>query len=489
MGLGSQLKRLTKDTFSYGISSALQKLITFFLFPIYARLLTPTDFGVQDVLQTITYIISLFLILGLDSGVLLYYYEANEEDKVKMTSSFLWFEIVVSVPVVVLVVAFASYICASFFGDPDLAIYLQIAVASVPFSLSVGAMLSTLRLTFQTRKFVMLTTIGVLFQIITAILLVIVLRMGIKGVLLSILISNLLQCIFGALLTYKYYSLQFSGAWLIKLLKVGIPLIPAALSFWIMGYANRFFLVKYSEMEEIGVLSVVNRLTSILLLFLSAFSSAWGPYAYSIASDKELASATYSKVFTYFTFFSMVAALLLSLFARELILILTTTAYEQGAYLIFINAISSISWVALYIVGIGTGIAKKNYHYSIAVIGGAFVNTLLNFLLIPFISITGAALATLAGNLFATVYMYWAGQKYFYVKYDFTRVLGTILLSTSIAILGLWIDSRYGIWSSANAFFKVLLFFGFVVLSFIFRITNMDNVRQLIALVISKFKK
>ncbi len=489
MGLGGQIKRLTKDTFSYGLSSSLQKLITFFLFPIYARLLTPIDFGIQDVLQTVTYIITLFLILGLDSGVLLYYYEANEEDKVKMTSSFLWFEILASVPVVAFVTIFASYICASILGDPDLANYLRIAIASVPFSLSVGAMLSTLRLTFQTRKFVLLTTVGVLFQITTAILLVIVWRMGIKGVLLSILISNVLQCMLGAFLTYKYYSLQFSGTWLIKLLKVGIPLIPATLSFWMMGYANRFFLVKYSDMNEIGVLSVINRLTSILLLFLSAFSSAWGPYAYSIATDKELARATYSKVLTYFTIFSMVAALLLSLFGRELILILTTSAYEKGAYLIFIYAISSISWIALYIVGMGTGIAKKNYHYSIAVISGALINTVLNFLLIPTMSITGAAVATLAGNLFATFYMYWAGQKYFYVKYDFTKVLGVIVLGTSIAIVGLWIDSGYETWSISNFVFKLLLFLMFVLLSFVFRITNMENVLQVVTLVRSKFKR
>lgn len=487
MSILAQLKRLSKDTFSYGLSSALQKLITMFLFPIYARLLTPADFGVQDIVLSVVSILVMFLILGLDSGVMLYYYEADDQDKKKLISTYLWFEVLVALPVIAITMIFAAPICAVFFKDASLANYLRLGVVSIPFSLVVGAMLSTLRLTFQTNKFVILTTVGILLQVGMAILLVIVFKMGVSGILISILISNVLQAALGAGLTYRNYHITFSNSWLKKLLKVGIPLIPAALSFWVMSYANRFFLVNYANMEEVGLLSIVNRISSILLLFLSAFSSAWGPYAYSIATDKELARQTYRKVLTIFTLFSMTSAIGLSLYSRELILVLATSVYERGASLVFIYSLSAILWVALYIIGMGTGMAKKNYHYTISVIAGALLNTLLNYLLIPPYGVTGAAYATLAGNLIATIYMYFAGQHYFRVNYEFRKLLLIILITIGAAYAGNSIDAVFSHWSLTLSVFKFGVFCAFVLLLFVTRVLSVDLLRQGLQLVKGKF--
>lgn len=481
MSIAAQFKKLSKDTFSYGLSSALQKLITMFLFPIYARLLSPADFGVQDIVLSVVNILVMFLILGMDSGVMQYYYENDEKERKKLVSTFMWFELLVAVPVVLLVAVFAEPICSVFFKDASLAYYLRLGVIAVPFSLMGGAMMNTLRLTFQTKKFVILSTTGILLQVAGAILLVIVYRMGVKGVLLSVFISYFLQAALGLVLTYKDYSRSISFHWLPKLLKVGIPLVPAALSFWVMSYANRFFLVNYASMEEVGLLSVVNRISSILLLFLSAFSSAWGPYAYNLATDRELARVTFGKILTLFTLFSLTASLGLSLFARELILVLATSAYEQGSSLVIVYAVSSVLWVGLYIVGMGTGIAKRNHHYTIAVILGALLNTLLNYLLIPQYGVAGAAYATLAGNLVATVYMYYAGQHYFKVDYDFKKVglITAILLGAAYA--GIWLDARFEKWELLLVAYKMGLLALVLALLIVTRVLTKNQYHEAIA--------
>lgn len=481
MSIAAEFKKLSKDTFSYGLSSALQKLITIFLFPIYARLLSPADFGVQDIVLSVVNILVMFLILGMDSGVMQYYYENDERDRKKLVSTFLWFELLVSVPVVLLVAVFAEPICSVFFKDASLAYYLRLGVIAVPFSLMGGAMLNTLRLTFQTKKFVILSISGILLQVGMAILLVIVFKMGVEGVLLSVFISYFLQALLGLFLTYKDYSRSISIQWLPKLLKVGIPLVPAALSFWVMSYANRFFLVNYASMEDVGLLSVVNRISSILLLFLSAFSSAWGPYAYNLATDRELARVTFGKILTLFTLFSLTASLGLSLFARELILVLATSAYEQGSSLVIVYAVSSVLWVGLYIVGMGTGIAKRNHHYTISVILGALLNTLLNYLLIPLYGVAGAAYATLAGNLIATVYMYYAGQHYFKVDYDFKKVglISGILLGA--AYTGIWLDARFEQWELLLVAYKMGLLALVVALLIVTRILTKNQYYEAIA--------
>lgn len=478
MSIIKQIKRLTKDTFSYGLSSALQKLITIFLFPIYARLLTPADFGIQDVVLSVVNIMVMFLILGLDSAVMLYYYEANELDKKKMISTFLWVEQLVAIPVILITMWLAPEICDFFLKDTGLANYLRLGVAAIPFSLAVGAMQSTLRLTFKTTQFVIFTTVGIFFQLALTVLLVIYFKMGIYGILVAILLANIFQAILGAFYTYHEYIVCISFVWVNKLLKVGLPMIPAALSFWVMSYSNRFFLVNYASMVEVGLLSIVNRISSILLLFLSAFSSAWGPYAYSISTDRELARQTYSKVLTYFMLFSMSAGIGISIFSRELILVLATQQYERGAPLVFIYALSSILWVALYIVGMGTGIAKKNYHYTLSVILGAIINTLANLFLIPSYGIAGAAYATFAGNLVATIYMYYAGQFYFRVDYEFKKISLIVVITIVAVLTGNFVDDLYPQWSPMLLGWKSIIIILFLVLLFVSGVLQIKLIKQ-----------
>lgn len=487
MSIIDQLKKLSKDTFSYGFSSALQKLITIFLFPIYARLLSPTDFGIQDLIQTTVFIFSLFLILGMDSAVMQYYYEAEDEEKPTIMSSYLWFELLVSIPIIAVVIVFAEPISMLIFNNNTLANYLRIGVSSIPFSLIVGAMLSTLRLTFQTKKFVLLTTIGVLLQVSFAILFVIIFKHGVSGVLLSVTLSYFFQTLLGLFLTYKNYKLAISFHWIKKLLRIGIPFIPAALSYWMMGYANRFFLVGSASLDEIGLLSVVNRVSSILMLFLTAFSSAWGPYAYSIATDKEVAREMYSKVLTYLMLFSMTAAVGLSIYARELILLFATAVYEKGAPLVIIFSLSSISWMVLYIVGMGTGMAKKNQHYTLAVVLGAVTNTLMNYFLIPKLGVTGAAYATLGGNLVSLVYMYYAGQHYFRVNYELLKILKIMLLSTFCVLGGILLDRYFEVWTLSNSVYKTLLLLTYIVLLFVVKVVDVKLLKQGFSLMKGKF--
>lgn len=489
MAIIEQLKRLGKDTISYGFSSALQKLITIFLFPIYARLLSPADFGIQDVIQTSVYIATLFLVLGLDSSVMMYYYEANDKDKKNIVSTYLWFEILVSFPITLLLILGAGPICEFILNNKDLAVYFQLGVAAIPFSLAVGSMLSTLRLTFQTKKFVLMTTVGVLFQISFAILFVIVFGWGIKGVMISVLISFVLQALLGVFLTRHYYNIHISRSWLIKLLRVGIPVIPAALSFWIMSYANRFFLVEYSTLEDIGLLSIVNRVSSILLLFLTAFSSAWGPYAFSLASKPEEARQAYGKILTYFTLFSLTVALGISLFARELILVLATSVYEKGSSLVMAFCLSSVIWSAMYIVGMGTGIAKKNYHYTISVILGASINTLFNYFLIPQYGIAGAVYSTLLGNLASIVYIYFAGQHYFKVAYEAYNLIVIIMSALAVTLLGIFLDSRFETWSVLLTLYKGLSFLLFLGMLITFKVITKEIVQKFLLILKGKFNR
>jgi O-antigen/teichoic acid export membrane protein len=437
---GRLIARLGKDTLVYGLSSAIQKFIVFLLFPIYTRLLTKSDFGAQDLVVTSTALIGMLLVLGMDSGAMLFYYSADEAEKNRIRSSWLWTELLLALPVSALLWWGAVPVCTAVFNSPEISPIFRLGVLSIPLSQGVRAILLVMRLTFRTTRFVVLSVFGVLVQVLSAILLVGVWRMGVRGVFIAILAANAAQMLLGVAMCADSFRFGISSRWLKSMLRVGIPLVPAALSVWVLNYSNRYFLVRYGSLMDIGMLSVAVRISSILLFVLSAFETAWGPFAYSIAQDRELAGKTYSKALTCFLLISLTGAAVLSVFGREITLVLATASYAGSAVLIPLYCCSAVAWASAYIVGMGAGIAKRTYHNTVAVGIGAGLNIGLNFVFIPIWGIAGAAAATLIGNIVSLAYMYVAGQHYFRVSYE-TRRLSALTVATAVVIaMGLLID-------------------------------------------------
>jgi O-antigen/teichoic acid export membrane protein len=478
MDVTKQLKQLSADTVLYGLGSVLQSFIGFLLFPIYTRLLTKEDLGSQDLVLTGVTIITYLLVLGLDSGAARHYYDKEEpEEKRAVLSTWLWFELMLSIPICVILIVLARPICAAIFNYGTLAPYFQLGVATLPFALTTRVSTLTLRLTFQAKKFSFMTVFGALVQALTAIVFVVILRLGITGVFLAMLTANVAQMLIGLGLTRQYLGWRFSRLLLRSMLAFGVPLVPASLSLWVLNYSNRYFLTQFAALSDIGLLSVGVRFSTLLTFIIAAFSTAWPPFAYSLLKDQVGAKNAYSKILTYFLLITQLALVTLTIFAREALVILATPAYEASAVLIPWLGYSSIAWGVVGIVGIGCEIAKKSYHFSISTIIGAIVTTALNLWLISRWGIIGAVIATMMGNLIALLYGYFAGQHYFFVHYEFSKVLLLIGAAAITIVISVLVDRGFYSWKPEILVFKTLLYATFLVSLFVFKIITRENIR------------
>jgi len=480
MNVAKQLKRLGKDTIFYGFGRSVQKFIGFFLFPIYARILTQEDFGTQDLVLTAITITSYFLILGLDSATARYYYDTeNEHEKKTILSTWLWFEILISIPVVFLLILFAEPICELIFTESQLAPYFRLGVITFPFSIISRITLLTLRLNFKSKHFSIVTVSGVLVQALASIALVVYLHLGVTGVFLASLITNIYLAILGMVFTYNNFQLTLKFSWLKPLLLFGLPLVPASISLWVMNFSNRYFLVRYTSLSDIGIYSVGARVAGSVILIIIAFRTAWGPFAYSLLKEQKTAERTYSRALTYFLLVTLFCTVGLSIFGREVVIFLATPAYEESALLIPWLCYAAIAWGCVYIVGIGYGIAKKSYHTAISTLLAALVTISLNILLISTWGIIGAAISTMIGNITALVYSYFSGQRYFTIQYEYRRVFSLILLASVTIAAGLYIDLTLLTWSIENLIFKLLLFSAFCLSLFALKIIHRDEIKMI----------
>lgn len=477
MAVSEQLKRLGKDTLFYGLGSAVQKFIAFFLFPIYTRVLSQAEFGAQDLVYSAVTILSYFMVMGLDSSTARHYYDAEtERDRRAVLSTWLFFELLLSIPSCLLLIAFAQPVCGLFFRDRELAPFFQIGVASLPFVLVTRVTLLTLRLTFQAKRFSILSIVGVLVQALAAVWFVVILRLGMMGVFWANMIANLFRAGLGVSMTYQHFRPVLSPTWIRPMLAFGVPLLPASLSLWALDYSNRYFLVRLATLKDIALLGIGTHISRVMSFVIAAFQIAWGPFAFSLFKDQQLAKDTYAKALTYLILLSLIATLSLSTFARELIIFLATPAYEPSAALVPWLCYGSIAWGAAYIVGMGTEFVKKSYYVTLATVAGALVNMVLNFALIPRWSIGGAAVATMLGNMVAFLCRYYAGQRYLYIAYEFRKLFVLIILATGIIAMITWADHRVSVWSPIVLLYKIPLYATFWLGLFACRIVGRDEI-------------
>lgn len=467
MVLSQNIKQLSKDTLFYGLGNALQSFIAFLLLPIYTRVLSQVDFGIQDLILTSLTIISYLLVLGLDSGSARIYYDCETlEEKKIVLSTWLWTEIIIFVPVTILLIYFADGICRFIFNNASLAPYFQIGVLTIPFSLLNRICSMALRLSFQAKKFSAVIGIGSFTQAVSAILLVVAFGQGVRGVFLSMLVGYFVQSIIAIILVYKDFSFTFSSNLFKSMLSFGLPLVPTSISLWVLNYSNRYFLTRLGTLNDISILAVGTRLAAIVGLFITSVQIAWPPFAYSLIKDPAIAKRTYSRVLTLFVLVSVTIAVTISIFAREAILLLATSKYIDSVKIVSLIMFGTISWGVVGIIGIGFEIPKKSYHYLICTIIGAIVTTMLNFELIPQLGVLGAAIATLAGNLLALIYTYYVAQHYYNVPYEKRKLLIFIIIATVTIMSSIFIDQLFPVWLPISILVKigVLSLFGLCLL-------------------------
>jgi len=481
------IRKLGKDTAFYGLGLLLHRAIVFALFPLYTRILTRSDFGVRDMMNGAVAVASCLLLLGLGSGAARHYYDAEEDDdKTRVLSTWLWFEVALCVPACLLLIHLAEPICALAFSDAALAPVFKLAVAGLPFALIGRVPGIAMRVTFQSRTYALICAARALVHAVAGILLVAVYGLGVEGVLLALLVANAFNMVAGLAATYRCYRLVFSLHWLRRMMAFGLPLVPAAFSLWVLHWSNRYFLAHYTGHVDVALMAAGIKMSAVVVVVCSSFQTAWGPFAYSLAKDEELAKETYSKVLSYFLLLSLLVTVGISTFGREAVCVLATPAYERAAQVVPWLCFSSVLWGCYYVVGMGFGIAMRNYHTTISIIIGAIVNTAGNVALVPRFGLRGAAAAVLIGHLPMVVYAYWMGQHYFRVRYEWRRVSAAVGLALAAIAACHAMDGAIADWRPSVLVGKSVVFALYVAGYFVFRLVRLQDVLELRQYVLSR---
>ena len=249
-------KQLGKETLIYGFGSALSYIFPFLTVPIMTRILTPEDYGSIEMLTTIFLFVSIFAAAGTPSSLVYFFNKDTDAQKRKeLFSSVFWWNFLASgiLCAAVFVAAYAS----------DWAVFgIQMTGIIDGF-----AALKSLVLTLQNRchelfrqqhrpwVYVTIALLSGLFSVASVLIFWKVQDYGLNAY--FILAFSATACVSAAAFFFARHYLSFDMSGIKErfrnILTFGLPLLPGGIATYFLNAADRWALVTFSSLEELGL--------------------------------------------------------------------------------------------------------------------------------------------------------------------------------------------------------------------------------------------
>jgi len=464
----SQIKKLAGESLVYGVSGILTRFISIFLVPVYTRIFSPSDYGIVSLVVVVSALLNILLILSLDNSMGRWYYDSEDDLDRKITlNTFLWSCFTLAVLFAVILFGFRDFIANEIIREPATAPLLLLAGANLPLAIFSVFTTNVLRMQRRAVATTVFTISTSLINIALNVVFVVVLRWGIPGIFYAQLISSAVAVIWTfALFRDQIAPGLFSWTRWRDMVIFSLPLVPGSVAFWVINLSGAYFVGLMNNTHEVGLYYIGTNIASVLAMFSGAFQMAWGPFAYSIYKRPE-AKQVYAQVLLAFLASSCLLSLGVLLFAREILMVFTTKDYADAAWVAGLMGFNHILIGLSYIASIGTGIAKNNKAFGMAMVASAVILVALNLLLVPRFGKEGAAISILISQLLVPVAVFAHGQKLYPIPYKFGKAILIFAASMLFGIGGVIMLNKMSLSLGADLGVKILLVLAYCVLLFL----------------------
>ena len=420
MTLAAQLRRLGKHSAIYGLGGIVSRVIAVFLLPVYTRFLEPDDFGAVGVLIALSAVLVTILRAGISSAFFRFTFDSTDPARrlLVLRTSF-WFTMASATAGLTAGVLLASRSpTRSGLDDPNL---VRAAFVGIWAQMNYEQLTAVFRIEERSGLFVLASLANIAVTVGASLLLIVVWDQGALGLIVGNFTGTL--AVYLVLLGYRraQLGLQFSRPLLREMNRFGVPLVPASLALIAMSLGDRFFLVHFAGIEEVGRYEIGVRIASAMVLLITAFRTAWPAFAYSIEEEAE-AKRTYAYVLTYLVALASWLALALGLLAPWLVRLLATPDFYAGARVVALLAFGGVAYAAYIVMAIGVGRAKRTQFNWVITGGAALISIGLNLLLVPDHGMIGSAVAAAAAYSAMFLGMTWYAQRVYPTPYQWRRV-------------------------------------------------------------------
>jgi O-antigen/teichoic acid export membrane protein len=401
------IRTLTRQTSIYGLFQILQRGVGFAVIPFYTHFLNPEQFGSLDILYLIVWFVGIVGGSKLDAAFIRYHANAQSSNTLgSLLSSSL-----------IGLASFATVFCGAAALSARPILRLMFATQDIPISgfylalsatwleLVASLPLAYLRINHRAR---IVGTLGLARSIVAAavgLFCVSVLHLGVEGILTGAVIGGVATAGTGYLLMLRNERITFDTRYTWPLYRYALPMLPAPLFMYLLNYADRFLLVKYSSLAVVGIYGMAYKFAMLAnLAVMGPFGEMWGANQFNLyqAERKE----TYRKIALLYVSVLYLAALCITYFSYDITLVAFEKSYHGLMELVAPLTVGVAIWGIVPTLDFGCLVRNKTWLRSLTTGIAALINIVLNFVLIRRFGAAGAALATLLSFIALTTITY-----------------------------------------------------------------------------------
>ncbi|SNS43619.1 Membrane protein involved in the export of O-antigen and teichoic acid [Anaerovirgula multivorans] len=398
--MSKRTKLFIENFLVYGLGQAISKIIPFLMLPIITRLIPDTYYyGINDVLNVVVSFGSALVIMGLYDALFRMFFDKDELEYKKEVCSSALFSILISGGIVFLILSiFINFFEQLFFDTQQYPILIFIVAVDIYIKALKTIIAAPTRMENKRRTYLIINVISPIIGYSLSIPLLL------KGYyLLALPLSSMLSSIITLIIFYSinrtWFQFKFINREIIyALLKIGLPLVPTFIFYWIFSSFDRIMISKLIGIEQVGIYSIGAKVASISQLVYTAFSGGWSYFTFSTMKDEDHVELI-SKVYEYLGIIAFSSTILLMPFSKIIFELLFTGEYIKG-YIVFPYLfLSPLILMLFQTAGSQFLVIKKSWPISASLLLGVMVNIILNYILIPRFGIVGASVATLLGYI------------------------------------------------------------------------------------------
>jgi len=442
-GLKYQIKRLVKHGAVYGIGSITSRIVGFLLLPLYTHFLTPSDYGILQLVFLTTETLAIVISMRLAVTIFRFFYETdNEIERNTVISTALLGVILVATLFLVPLFFLSPWLAELVLADAKHAVLFKISIVSLWMSLSVSIFQNYLQLKERSILFVSISLVRLLLACLLNIYFVAFMKIGVIGILISSLIIDTLSFIVMIPILLKIVGIRFSINWLKRMLRFSLPLVPSSIANEAMHASDRYFIMAFFSLSETGIYALAYKMgNSIHSLFYVSFSQIWNARRFAIAKETDAAPAIYANICTYFIGLMSFVGLGMAIFAQDIIKLIAPEKYWQAGLIMPAIVLCYVVYAIEDHISTGIYLTKKTERYSLMKISSGAANIALNFILIPRYGMYGAVFSTLLTFCIFNAGLYFFGRNLYLIPFEWRRLSLIFFICISMYFVSLLVAS------------------------------------------------
>ena len=415
--------KLLKDTFIFAIGGIGSKMILFFLVPLYTNYLSTEEYGIADLIFTVSQFIIPFASLVIWGAVVRFALSKSEKkEDVLLCSLIVW-----GIGAIVTV-----------FATPLIGLYEPIAkwkwhlCIYVIINIFMSIEFNYIKAKEQNKLYATISIVQTLVMALSNVLFIVIIPLGIDGYVFANIIGNLIAAL-GIFIFGRLYrdirNAKFSSELLKRMLIYSAPLILNDISWWAIHSANKIIVELILGASVLGIYTVATKIPSLINVLISVFQQSWG-----ISSIKEIESSNdskfYSNIFNIFSFIAFSMSIGLILIIKPLMTVYVGESFiEAWKYIPLLLVSATFSAISSYFVSLYSAL-KKSVNNMATTLIGAIANVVVSAILANYIGLWGAILGTFVAYLILGITRMIDATRFIKIKID----LGRFIINSAIII-------------------------------------------------------